>query len=329
MSQENMKCLLFILLLLASCSFNETEKLAEQLVSDTDFSYAPIDTPETEKIEPAVEANVEEQNETEVNATAENANLDEEIIITQTEINETIEINETENQTTLNQTIQQNTTNDTINISVNSAEKRLPLNYFFNLFNEKIKSYQFVYKGNQYFVRGTKYKIILWRPAVIQDAKWSNGTKRNAFYYDTIYVDRTQKTATAYCEGYKSEVNKKCAELGLYELAYELSFDKNSILLPEDWLYSYLNREPLLFEENKYEIGSRSTIMFAFNDSFITELNFDQKTGLVVRADQKNEANLFARYDYEDLAVNTVRGVDVIHRKKEDIPASDAFYRVV
>ncbi|MBS3124826.1 hypothetical protein J4211_01055 [Candidatus Woesearchaeota archaeon] len=223
--------------------------------------------------------------------------------------------------------VSENESFSTIAVDVTQTPKRAPLYYFLDLFAKKVNSYQFTYNGNYYALKGTKYRVVLSHPGTAREVTFSNTTRRQ-FYFDTVYVDRVAKTATGYCEGRTSNVNHQCATLELYDLAYSLPFNDYLIVLPEDWLLSYLNRDPSSFEENKYYVSDHSTILFTFNETnSITELNFDQSTGLVIRADQKVDTVLVNRYDYKDLAANKVRDGDVIHRSKSEIPSEETFER--
>jgi hypothetical protein len=209
--------------------------------------------------------------------------------------------------------------------TVTPPKERTKMYRFLDLF-AKLTGYQFTYKSNKYFVKGTTYKIILARPVSIREVSFGD-VKKSLYYYDTVYVDRTAKTAIAYCEGHTGQVNTQCSQLEIYDLAYPAVFKDYDIILPEDWLLNYLNKEPNQMEENKYYIESRATVFIKFNEDPQLELNFDPGTGLVIRADQKKGSQLISRYDYEDIAANLVRDVDVRHRSKSEIPSEEAFYR--
>ncbi|VVB80845.1 Uncharacterised protein [uncultured archaeon] len=205
------------------------------------------------------------------------------------------------------------------------AQTRTRMYKFFDAF-AKITGYDFIYKGDHYYSKGTKYKIILGAPNTATDVKFGD-TEKHLFYYDTIYLDRNAKTAIAYCEGHTSQLNKQCAELALYDLAYPVPYNDYNILLPEDWLMENLDKEPSLVDANKYYINGRATIFVKINETPEIELSFDPGTGLVLRADEKKGEQLLARYNYEELSANAVRDVDVNHRSKSEIPSSETFYR--
>ncbi len=210
--------------------------------------------------------------------------------------------------------------------TVSPPKPRSKIYDFLDVFRKKVESYSFTYKRDSYSVRGKKFKIILSNAPTAKGVTFGE-VEKNLFYYDTIYVDRAAKTAMAYCEGHTSLVNRQCADLELYDLALPVSFSDYNLLLPEDWLYNYLDKTPSEMDPNKYYIDGRVTSFVKFEGNPQVELNFDPGTGLVLRADQKEGTALIARNDYEKLATNRVRDVDVIHRSKSEIPSEEAFYR--
>jgi len=197
---------------------------------------------------------------------------------------------------------------------------------FLDTFAKNVRSYQFKYKRNAYYAKGTRYKIILDAPVIVKNVKFGEMQKQ-FFYYDTIYVDRAAKTAIAFCEGHESHVNSQCTELDLFDLAYPASYEEYDIILPEDWLLANLNNVPSQIEGNKYYIKGRASIFVRFETNPALELNIDPSTGLIMQADLKKGSQLVSRNEYLDLVSNEVRDVDVEHRSKEEIPSSEAFYR--
>jgi len=205
-------------------------------------------------------------------------------------------------------------------------QQRTKMYRFLDTFAKDVKSYEFVYKGNSYSSKGTRYKVILAIPVTVKHVTFGN-TSTSLFYYDTVYVDRAAKTAIAYCEGHSSVVNKQCVQFDLYDLAYPVDFKAYDITLPEDWLFAYLNKEPDQLDANKYYINARSSVLVKFNENPGVELNIDPNTGLPLRVDQTNGNRLIARYEYDELVANKVRDVDVRHRSRSEIPTSEAFYK--
>ncbi|RJQ19034.1 hypothetical protein C4580_05640 [Candidatus Woesearchaeota archaeon] len=202
-----------------------------------------------------------------------------------------------------------------------------PLQELLNTFGSKVSSYQFTYNNSKYFVRGPLIKIILSKPVLVRGHTWPNGTTKKYFYYDTVYVDRAEETATAYCEGHTERVNADCRANGLYDFAYPASYAQYNIVLPQDWLLSLQNKQPQSVEADKYYIKGRKTVRLIFPGELRTEAHFDSQVGLPLRIDQYNETRLYFRQDFDLLASNTLRDVDVIHRSPEDIPSSEIFYR--
>ena len=215
---------------------------------------------------------------------------------------------------------------EAIEETVSPPQERTRMYKFLDIFAAKVTSYEFEYKGDEYYVKGTRYKIILDAPATVKEVSFGDITKR-LYYYDTVYVDRATKTAMAYCEGHDSQVNTQCSQLELYDLAYPVPFTDYNIILPEDWLFNYLDTEPTTWDENKYYIESRASTTVTFAGDPELELDFDPSSGLALRADQKQGNRLTARHDYEDLAINLVRDQDVNHRSKSEIPSEETFYK--
>ncbi|MBI4146187.1 hypothetical protein HY489_02510 [Candidatus Woesearchaeota archaeon] len=191
-------------------------------------------------------------------------------------------------------------------------------------FAKKVTGYQFIRNKDDYLVRGQRAKIKLDKLVLLKNIALPNGTTLGFYYYDTVYVDRTTKTATAYCEGHTDYVNRQCAQYNLYDLPLTVNYSKYNIMLPEDWLFANLNQTPARTEKDKYYVDGRRVLLVAFSD---LELYFDTTNGLPIRADQKSNNALIKREDYESLASNKVRDIDVRHRTKEEIPSSETFYR--
>lgn len=205
-------------------------------------------------------------------------------------------------------------------------QPRTKLYDFLETFTERVDSYQFTYKNDEYFVRGNRYKIRLDRPVTVSHVTFDD-IEKSLYYYDTIYVDRSTKNTLAYCEGHDDDVNRQCAELELYDLAYPVPYSTYDITLPEDWLLTYLDDEPATIDHNKYYVKGRAAVTATFDLQPQLQLHFDKGSGLVLRADFKQGNQLLERHDYENLATNKVRDVDVHHRSKDEIPSEETFYR--
>lgn len=294
-------------LILAACAQPEREsaakELAEQLKEKAAESPQPTETPEEAPKQETPEQPAETTEQTE---TPEQAQT--QVTIPEQPVTETLKEAEAMEET------------------VSAAKERTRMYRFLDTFAEKVTSYQFEYKGDNYYAKGTRYKVILHSPTIVKDVTFGD-TKKSLFYYDTIYVDRSTKKAIAYCEGHDGQVNTQCAQRELYDLAYPVPFQEYNITLPEDWLFSYLDKEPDTWDDNKYYINSRASITVTFHGDPELELDFDPGSGLVLRADQKLGNQLVKRDDYIDLATNLVRDVDVNHRSKSEIPSSESFYK--
>jgi len=207
-----------------------------------------------------------------------------------------------------------------------ASGQRTKLYDFLDTFRERVNSYQFVYGSDEYFVRGDRYKIILDQPVTVSRVSFDDVDK-NLFYYDTVYVDRSTKRAIAYCEGHDDQTNHQCASLELYDLTYPVAFSEYDLVLPEDWLFTYLNHEPSTVEIGKYYVKGRATTTMVFDLNPTLHLHFDRSTGLPVRADKLNGKQLLERYDYERLASNKVSDADVRHRSRDEIPSEETFFK--
>ncbi len=202
------------------------------------------------------------------------------------------------------------------------AQPRTRLYDYLDKFAQTVTGYSFKYGVNSYFSRGTKYKVILNNAVSAKDVMFGE-EKKSLFYYDTVYIDRGSKTAIAYCEGHKSAVNSQCDSLELYDLALPVPYESYMIKLPEDWLFEYLDTEPILVDKNKNYIKNRVATLIRFSNGEIIDLNVDELIGLPLRVDIKKGDALIKRYEYEDLVSNKV---SVIHRSKSEIPTEEAFY---
>ncbi|MEM3154000.1 MAG: hypothetical protein QW165_00330 [Candidatus Woesearchaeota archaeon] len=215
---------------------------------------------------------------------------------------------------------------DVLEETITPAQTRTKMYQFLDTFAKNVKSYSFKHKGNIYNVKGTRYKVILDSPVTLKHVYFGE-MPVPLFYYDTVYVDRATKTATAFCEGHKSHVNAQCYGLKLYDLAYPVEFKNYDIILPEDWLLSNLDKEPNQVEANKYYVKGRASVFVRFETNPALELSIDPGTGLIMQADTKKGNQLLSRNEYLELVANKVRDVDVKHRSKEEIPTEEVFYR--
>lgn len=206
------------------------------------------------------------------------------------------------------------------------AQTRTKMYQFLDTYAKRVNGYEFYIGSDKYSYKNDRFRMILANAPQISNVKFGELSK-SVYYYDTIYVDRVSKTAFAYCEGHKSEVNRQCAELGLYDLAYPLSYLEQNIALPHDWLFQYLEQEPDSLEANKYYVKGRASTTARFNTDPRIEISIDPSTGLPIRVDTLRGSTLIKRIDFEKLAVNSVRDVDVKHRAKNEIPSSEAFYK--
>lgn len=206
------------------------------------------------------------------------------------------------------------------------AQTRTKMYQFLDTYASRVNGYEFFIGSDKYSYKNDKFRVILANAPQISNVKFGELSK-SIFYYDTIYVDRVSKTAFAYCEGHLSTVNRQCAELELYDLAYPVSYTEQNIALPHDWLFQYVEEEPDSLETNKYYVKGRASTTARFNTEPRIELHIDPLTGLPMRVDTLKGSVLVKRVDFEKLSSNTVRDVDVYHRTRSEIPSSEAFYK--
>jgi len=206
------------------------------------------------------------------------------------------------------------------------AQKRTKMYKYLDTYAQRVNGYGFNLGVSKYAYKNDRFRIILSKAVQVSGVTFGD-IKKPVFYYDTIYVDRVSKTAFGYCEGHEENVNRQCDELEIYDLAYPLPYSELNIALPHDWLFTYIEREPDSMEANKYYVKGRAATTVKFNDNPTVELHVDPGTGLPIRVDTLKGSVLLNRIDFEKLASNTVRDVDVYHRTRSEIPSSDAFYK--
>lgn len=206
------------------------------------------------------------------------------------------------------------------------AQYRTKMYQFVDTYAKRVRSYEFFLDKNHYSYKNDKFRVILSTPVQVKDVVFGD-LKKSLYYYDTIYVDRVGKTVVAYCEGHEEEVNRQCAELEIYDLAYPLPYTDHNIALPHDLLFRYVDFEPDSLDANKYYIKGRASTTVKFNGNTTIELHIDPETGLPIRFDQLKGSQLIKRTDFEKLASNKIRDVDVLHRSKNEIPSSELFYK--
>lgn len=300
--------IILLLLVLVSCGSEPSSNKAQQL---------------------AEELRQQAQNNTDVNADAAPVEETEPITITpepETEPVKPLEMpevpkveEEPEIDTSGMEEITTQDTTDDEGIELEEHERTI-MHDFFDTFVNEITGYKFIYERDKYQVRSNKFKKTLAEPVKIRGLV-INGTRYNLFYYDAIYLNRETKKATAYCEGLHPETKSQCEQLELKDIPYEVPFEEHNIILPEDWLLNNINKLPKQVVKDKYYVNSRKTTLAEINT---TEYYFDPKAGLPVRVDRR-EQGILHRYDYTELATNTVREVDIVHRSEDEVPTEEVF----
>ncbi|MBI4441210.1 hypothetical protein HY639_03515 [Candidatus Woesearchaeota archaeon] len=155
---------------------------------------------------------------------------------------------------------------------------------------KKVKSYQFTYSPppdnkarERYWVKGSKMKMKkLYTPNIVDPEQ----------YYDTVYFDLEKKMATAYCQE-----RRPCQKTRMNNVA--LDFGSVMIRLPHEWL-------------TEIAIGSVDAGGKLF-DRNTKKVMYDGKTQWL-DADYALPVRILvdgSRYDFEDMAVNSVTDADM------------------
>lgn len=190
-------------------------------------------------------------------------------------------------------------TPETIIEETNKSEQiRLELGELLSKADSKVRSYSFIYafsstklSGSLFYLRGNKIKIKL------KDI----GIYNFEDYFDTVYLNLTNKSAIGYCENTRLEACRK----GVNE--YVLNFDDYRIKLPTDWLIDlnavrdtlrFLGKS-IIFERNAVLLESGNTLYW-----------IDEFSGLPMRVQIRKDA--FSEiHDYRHLSINYLSEKDV------------------
>lgn len=190
-------------------------------------------------------------------------------------------------------------TPSTIIEETNKSEQiRLEINELLSKADSKVRSYSFIYtfsstklSGSLFYVRGNKVKIKL------KDV----GIYNFEDYFDTAYLNLTNKSAIGYCENAQLEACRKGAN------EYTLNFDDYRIKLPTDWLAEmgaardslhFLGRS-ILFERNAVLLENGNTLYWV-----------DEFSGLPMRVQIRKDAFINV-HDYRHLSINYLSEKDV------------------
>jgi len=180
-----------------------------------------------------------------------------------------------------------------------------------DLYSEKVESYTFRYGENQYAVRGDRLKITLDDPDYKRNIELPDGAFANLFYFDVIYVHLPTKNATAYCEGYDTDLRRQCESLEISDIPLEIDYSDYQIALPHEWLIQfYTNSTVEDVQAGKYYIRNREVTRFNLEGY---EVNIDPRNGLPVQI-----IDAQGQIDYPDLVINSVFENEMRHRTYTD-----------
>ncbi|MEM4247278.1 MAG: hypothetical protein QXR48_01785 [Candidatus Woesearchaeota archaeon] len=185
-----------------------------------------------------------------------------------------------------------------------------------------LDSYKFKTSKGTFYVRGNKVRVLLRTP-IIKRGIMQGTTRYSEIVVDEVILDRFRKEATGYCFGITEETRNECGTLKIFDTAFNLSYDEVAEKMPDDWLKEYLNVPPVEEEHEKYFLNGIETIRVRFKDG--VEMYFSPRAGLPIKVVK----GPLDRYEYDNLVPNQVRPEDVIHRSREEIPATELFYKQI
>ncbi len=165
----------------------------------------------------------------------------------------------------------------------------------------RVSSYSFLYayavsrlSGSTFYIKGDKVKIKLKSVSIYNFED----------YFDTVYLDTTNKTAYGYCEDAKLEACRKGKNY------YNLSFEDYNIKTPLDWLEILkadkdkidFKAEVILFERRAMLLQKDDTVYWV-----------DEFSGLPIRI-QIKKGSYDEIHDYRHLSLNYLSANDVLRR---------------
>ena len=213
-----------------------------------------------------------------------------------------------------------------VEVPAEEPKRELPktkLEELMEAYAQGVTSYKYDYKQDKWLIRGDKTRIMLGSAIKLTNVDL-DGNHYSLFYIDNVYL--VDQKATGYCEGTHSKYGRQCSSLEIRDIPYTLNYADYKDKTPADWLFEFYDKKPKIIEEGKYYVkGRQATVIIWEEDGVETKMYFDEKLGMPMRieigADPSKEI-----YDYGNLAANTVRDVDVIHRSYKDIPTEEVFY---
>jgi len=208
------------------------------------------------------------------------------------------------------QTVKVETTEDIIakkpepTVKIESTPPQIPekIQELITKSKTKIKSYQYLLSEppenrflNTYFVKGNKIKI-----KIFEENAYKIGS-----YYDTVYLDLEQKTATARCEN-----ERRCNYAGddYTRKVFEADYDEFITKTPTSWLDDLNNAEIIGPEvvDGKSAIKIKSTC-----GSKIIEMWLHITYGVPIKVAITASGMPTETYRYSDMAFNHLKDSDV------------------
>lgn len=200
----------------------------------------------------------------------------------------------------LNTTVSSHVINPkTIIIETNESEQiKAELNVLFDKADSRVKSYSFIYSfqsspltGDTFYIKGDKIKIKLR----------DTGIYNFEDYFDTVYLDLTNKTAVGYCEAPIEACRKG-------KNSFNLDYDNYKIKTPTDWL------EELRLDKDNVEYKG-GIILFERRTAFLQkDKNYywlDEFSGLPIKVKIRRDT-FDDIYDYRHLSLNYLSDSDVV-----------------
>lgn len=195
-------------------------------------------------------------------------------------------------------------------------------------YTEEVESYKYNFNSNWYYVKGDKLKIQLANSKQFSGLA-VNGTHYPVFYVDTIYMGLINKTTTGYCEGTDPDLGqRRCAELDIIDVPYELSYANYYTKRPDEWLFEVYTLDPeIKTETGYYYLGPRKVRRLEYKNGIQKIIMFyDEKIGLPVKVMVYVQDQFSEMWLYDFLSINTVKDKHMCHRTADEISSKEGFY---
>lgn len=200
-----------------------------------------------------------------------------------------------------------NTTGDAIAPEVRQekfvADMPDKLQSLLEMADKRVQSYQFYYapppanlQRDRWYVKGNRIVVKTFEVNYVKPME----------YYDTIYIDAKNKTVVAYCE----DVMGKCQK---WDKMYPLNYNNIIIKTPYQWVkeipYGELQGSEMLW-------GRQTQKVYYERNGLAYKLWIDEYSGLPLRVIIKRPNKDDERYEFRDLAINSVPDDMLYHKSK-------------